>query len=502
MLKNPLRFAQENLVSRSARNKPKSFFLSGLLLIVLFFPGWSLIEAENNNHQEVCQPGELDRVEKELSRDEYQQLLKDCLAYYEKYYQVQEGVYQTQLTEVRSNRQTLEGELAYLEGRIQTLEAQIQKSQLMVRDLGLEIEDKVKSIEVAQRRIEDYRLELADLIQLAYQYDQQPIALEILAGEESLTDIFHSLVILDSLNERLQERLQGAEDLKIYLQEQQILKETEKKDLETEIVLHSVQEGDLRSTQETKDSLLENTKGQEKIYQQQLSKVQVEAQGKVEELQSRLFRLIDIPEGGIKFGRAVEVAESTAQLTGIDPAFLLAILAQESSEIIGANVGGCYLADPQSGGGTYIKTGRFAPKTMKPSRDVPPFLSLLKKLGRDWKKTPVSCCIFRDGQAWGWGGAMGPAQFIPSTWAIYEQEVQRILQKETPANPWGIQDSFLAAALYLREMGADSSYRGQLNAALKYFGCSSAYCVSFYGQPVLKRAQQYRDEIELIHQAE
>jgi len=483
--------------------KPKSIFWSGLCLAVLLFPSWGLVEAEKeNDFQEVCQPEQLDKAEKEISRDEYQQLLKDCLAYYEKYYQVQEGVYQTQLTEVRSDRQTLEEELSYLEGRIQTLGAQIQKGQLVVRDLSLEIEDKVKSIEVTQNQIEDYRLELADLIQLTHQYDQQPIALEILAGEQSLTDIFRSLVILDSLNERLQERLQGAEDLKVYLQEQQTIREAEKEDLEKEIVLNSVQKSDLRSTQETKDSLLENTKGQEKIYQQQLKKVQAEAQSKAEELRSQLFRLIDIPEGGIKLGQAVEVAEATAQLTGIDPAFLLAILAQESSEIIGANVGGCYLTNTKTGAGTYIKKGGVAPKTMNPTRDVPPFLNLLKKLGRDWKETPVSCCIFRDGQPWGWGGAMGPAQFIPSTWAIYEQKVQRMLQKETPANPWGIQDSFLAAALYLREMGADGSYRGQLNAALKYFGCSSAYCVSFYGQPVLERAQDYREEIELIHQAE
>jgi hypothetical protein len=484
-------------------SKPKKLILGGsFFLAVLFFFGWQLSLAEERNLQQICQPAELDKIEQESSREEYQQLLKDCLAYYEKYYQVQEDVYQNQLSEVQGSRQTLEGELAYLGGRIQALEAQIQESQLIVRDLTLEIEDKGESIKVTQKQIEDYRLDLADLLQLTYQYDKQPIVLEILAGEQNLADIFRSLVVLDSLNERFQERLQGAKDLKVYLEEQQSLREIEKEDLEKEIVLHSFQEDDLVSTKETKDELLERTKGQEQIYQQQLKKVQTEAEEKAEELRSRLFRLIDVPEGGIKFGQAVEVAESTALLTGIDPAFLLAILAQESSEIIGANVGGCYLTNAQTGNGTYIKSGGVAPRTMKPSRDVPVFLELTEKLGRDWKETPVSCCIFRNGQPWGWGGAMGPAQFIPSTWVLFEEQVQTLLQKETPANPWAIQDSFLASALYLRQLGADGTYRGQLNAALSYFGCSSAYCVSFYGQPVLERSQQYREEIKIIHQAE
>ena len=180
----------------------------------------------------------------------------------------------------------------------------------------------------------------------------------------------------------------------------------------------------------------------------------------------------------------------------------MAILAQESSEHIGANVGGCYLTDFKTGMGTYIKTGKPAPKTMKPERDIPIFLNLLKKLGKDVKTTPVSCCIFRNGKPWGWGGAMGPAQFIPSTWAIYADQVQRLLKKDRVANPWAIQDSFLASALYLKALGADGSYRGELNAALGYFGCHTAWCVANYGKPVLRRTAEYEKEIKTIHEAE
>lgn len=482
--------------------KVKSIFsiLIILILVILFSPSRELIGA-TDDFQVTCQIDSLNQAEKNLPQDEYRQILQDCLNYYEQYYQIQEGVYQVQLEKTQGQRQSLESELAYLESRINTLQAQTQKSQLVVRDLSLEIEDKIDSISVTQESVNNYRQGLADIIQLAHQYDQQPVALELLADNQSLSDIFRNFAIVSSLNDRLQKLLKGAEDLKVYLKEQQDAKEIEKDGLEKEIVLQSLQKKDLSSTQASKDSLLENTKGQEDLYQNQLQKVKTESQSKVGEIQSRLFQLVDIPQGGIQFGQAVEVANSVSQLTGVRSAFLLAILAQESSSIIGANVGGCYLTNTKTGAGVYIKTGGVAPQSMKPTRDVPVFLALTKKLGKDYKTTPISCCMFRDGQPWGWGGAMGPAQFIPSTWALYEDQIQQLLGKDAPANPWAIQDSFLAAALYLKDLGANGTYRGELNAALSYFGCHTAWCVVNYGQPVLNRASQYEEDIETIHQA-
>jgi peptidoglycan hydrolase CwlO-like protein len=472
-----------------------------LILAILLSPSQYSTRAIDD-FQKTCQFESLDQAEKNLPQDEYRKILQSCLDYYERYYQIQEGVYQTQLDKTQGQRQSLESELSYLESKINTLKVQTQRSQLVVRDLNVEIGDKVDSINITQERIEGYRQELADIIQLTHQYDQQPITLEILAGGQNLSDIFRNFAVLDSLSGRLQELLKGAEDLKIYLKDQQDQKEIEKNNLEQEIVLQSLQEEGLHSTQESKDSLLEKTKGQEDLYQAQLKKVQTEARSKVGEIQSRLFRLIDVPQGGIQFGQAVKVAESVSQLAGIRPAFLLAILAQESSAVIGANVGGCYLVNTKTGAGVYIKTGGFAPKTMKPTRDVPLFLDLTKKLGKDYKTTPVSCCMFRNGQPWGWGGAMGPAQFIPSTWALYQDKIPSLLGKGTSANPWAIQDSFLAAALYLKDLGANGTYRGELNAALSYFGCHTAWCVANYGKPVLNRASQYEKDIETIHQAE
>ena len=194
-----------------------------LVLTILLVPNPGFLNAQENL-QVSCQVAKLDEAQKNLSQNVYRQLLKDCLNYYNKYYQIQEDVYQGQLSKVQTNRQSLESELSYLKGKIGTLEARMQRSNIVVRDLNLEIKDKADSINVTQDRITQYRQELSDFIQLAYQYDKQPIALEILTSNQTLSDIFRNFAVLDSLNERIQELLKGAENLKGYLKKQQDLK--------------------------------------------------------------------------------------------------------------------------------------------------------------------------------------------------------------------------------------------------------------------------------------
>jgi len=106
--------------------------------------------------------------------------------------------------------------------------------------------------------------------------------------------------------------------------------------------------------------------------------------------------------------------------------------------------------------------------------------------------------------SYGWGGAMGPAQFIPSTWVLYRGKVKEIIGKA--ADPWNIKDAFLAAALYLKDYGAaKQTYDSEFNAVLSYFAGPSWYKSYYsnvyrkdYGYPVMGLVSGYEKDIEAI----
>ncbi|MDO8583121.1 MAG: hypothetical protein Q7R51_01170, partial [bacterium] len=96
----------------------------------------------------------------------------------------------------------------------------------------------------------------------------------------------------------------------------------------------------------------------------------------------------------------------------------------------------------------------------------------------------------------GWGGAMGPGQFIASTWQIYDSKVESITGKI--ADPWDIRDAFLATALYLEASGG-STKSGEFKATMNYFsGASWTKWEEFYGNSVLSIAAQYERDIVAI----
>jgi membrane-bound lytic murein transglycosylase B len=127
---------------------------------------------------------------------------------------------------------------------------------------------------------------------------------------------------------------------------------------------------------------------------------------------------------------------------------------------------------------------------MKPTRDVQPFLDITAALGRDPYKTVVSCP-----QSIGYGGAMGPAQFIPSTWKLFASRLSSALGVTT-ADPWRPQDAFMASGMYLSDLGASGGYTGQIRAACKYYGSGGSSCA--YGTQVMARVQTIQNNIDII----
>jgi len=234
------------------------------------------------------------------------------------------------------------------------------------------------------------------------------------------------------LDLQIKESLENIKSLKTYLENQKQSLDEEKEDLERMVKIQILQKQESQAIKKKQEYFLKLTEAE---YQKYLREKK-ETEEKAAKIRARIFELIGIPEAPT-FGQAYELAKYVETITGIRPAFLLAILKQESN--IGKNVGRCFLKNPKTGEGVRVKTGEKQPGVMAPGppyhskrNDVAYFLEITKELGRDPYNTLVSCPINDPARGLipgktSWGGAMGPAQFIPSTWVLYKDKVEKII---------------------------------------------------------------------------
>jgi membrane-bound lytic murein transglycosylase B len=172
------------------------------------------------------------------------------------------------------------------------------------------------------------------------------------------------------------------------------------------------------------------------------------------------------------FAEAWNRADAVAKQLGIRTALLLALVAQESR--FGEHQGSGNWKDD-----------------MHPSQWAA-LQQIAQGLGLDLDAIPVS-----KKPDYGWGGALGPAQFLPSTWLIYEDGIRRITGHTFPS-PWNIDDAFAGAALKLAEAGATSkTAQAERKAALMYFAGENwdNPAFGFYADSILELAQEMEAEM-------
>lgn len=395
--------------------------------------------------------------------------------------------YENDITKTQQEKKTLQNQISILKKKISKLNLQINESGLMIKDVSYQIKDTEKSIEKTTLNIETSKQKLAGILRKIYEEDQKSFVELLLSGAQ-ISDFFDNLVALEIIDNENKNILENIKGLKITLGTQKQSLGDEKGDLEKILKIQTLQKQESDSTRKEQEQLLKTTKGKESEYQKMLAATKKRAA----ELRARLFELMGVAKVPT-FGEALDVAKWVSGITGIRPAFLLAIIEQESA--LGKNVGQCYLANADTGAGVSIKTGSTISRVMSPKRDVPHFLNITQNLGRDPYKTPVSCPM-----SFGWGGAMGPAQFIPSTWVIYDNRVKAVIGT---ADPWEIRDSFLAAGLYLTDYGAASQSRNnEWKAAMIYFSGSTSSKYKFYGDSALSRADRIQGWIDDIEKAD
>lgn len=388
------------------------------------------------------------------------------------------------ITKTQAEKNTLQNQITTLKNKIKKLDLQISQSNKIIGDLRSQIKDTTASIDKTTRDIETTKTQLSGVLQSLYEESQKG-QLEILLTGRSLSDFFGNLAALEALNGRSKDLLENMKQLNAYLGNQKQALESDKEEEENFVKIQMLQKLQNQIAQEQQQKLLNITKGKETEYQKLLTDKRKRAQ----EIRSRIFELIGVPSAPT-FGQAVEIAKYVSSQTGVRPSLLLAVLTQESN--IGKNVGQCFLKDTNTGNGVRITSGASVRNVMKPSRDIQPFLTITQELGRDPFHTSVSCPIPSVG---GYGGAMGPAQFIPATWMGYRDRLSAITGK--PGDPWDIRDAFLAAGLYLADKGAAKQTQdAEWRAAMMYFSGTVNLRYRFYGDNVMAIARQYENDIK------
>lgn len=385
---------------------------------------------------------------------------------------------------------TLTGDVNYLTSQINALKAKIKARALVISQLKVAITEKISKIGTLSEKIERQHQSIAQLLRNTNDFDNESMV-HLVLSDSSLSSFYDDLESYASIKAAVKTSVDELRGIKNET-------ESEKKDLEKKRNAETDAKAELESAQQKvaqseadKKQLLAISKKTEAAYQQ----LAAEKKAQADKIRSALFPLANTSQK-IEFGTALAYANEANKLTGIDPAFLLAILTQESN--LGSNVGQCYLTDQATGSGVGKNTGTPFLNVMKPmgmpgrKGDVEDFLRITGKLGLVWNQTAISCPIAGVG---GYGGAMGPAQFIPTTWTLFETRLKNLLGHD--ANPWAPKDAFMASSMYLTDLGGvGASVSAQNIAACKYYGSGGASCS--YSQSVQRLKVGIQANIDLL----
>ncbi len=402
--------------------------------------------------------------------------------------------WQKVLDDTKAKKNTLQGDVTILNAQIAKAESEIKQRNITVTSLNKEINQKVANISTLETRIANNKNLLANLLKKKDQNEMEPIFYLLLSSKD-LGNLITDIDDINTVNQGLQNLFADLRETKTETQKEKEtldIKKNQELDAKYEVEIKKQQ---ISQNQTEKKQLLTFTTQAESNYQSVLA----ERQRQAEVIRSALFDLRDA--GGISFAKALEYASYAESKTGVRAAMILAILSQESD--LGKNIGSCYISNLTTGDGVGKNTGTPFQQVMKAPRDTVPFEAITKGLGLTWATTPVSCPLgatYYVGR--GFGGAMGPSQFIPSTWQLFVGRLKSALGVSLP-NPWDPQHAVMATALYMSDLGASvGTYTGERNAACRYYSgraCDNAkpYNTS-YGNSVIAKAEKFQTDIDFL----
>lgn len=405
--------------------------------------------------------------------------LKEELAKTEQEIKEQEAILNKQ--KVKSN--VILGEVNKLTTQIKSVQKNIDAKNSVIKEIGSDINLKDQTVHQLNNKLDRSTEVLAELVRAKNKIDDVSI-FEIVTAYENMSDFYVEVdsvakiqKTIDRLLDQIRELRGLTEEEKEKLEEKKIREQEIKAKIEVEKKQVTVKEAEQKN-------LLASSKAIEQTHEQELAAKRAKAAG----IRSALFKLRDTK--GISFDDALAYANAASKATGVRPAFILAILKQESD--FGTNVGTCNRpGDPEEKKWYNIMPG---PTSGSWRDDQTVYLEIMKNLGRDPEGTPLSCPIGN-----GWGGAMGPTQFIPTTWKAYAGRVATAAGVKV-ADPWNPQHAFIATSVYLADLGASAqTYAAEFEAAGRYYaGGNWQTAGKGYATSVLSHAAIFQANIDFL----
>lgn len=391
------------------------------------------------------------------------------------------------ITKLQGEGSSLQRDINILDGEIKKAKLQVKATDIAIQALASNITVHSRSISTLTNQLFTQKKALGELIRKTREVDDYSLV-EVAFSSQDISDFFGDLDAYASINEAIDESSKKITTTRASTEKEKAGLETQKTQQEKLKQLKVAEQKKIEVAEAEKKKLLAQTKGQEAAYQQ----IKAMHERTASQIKAELFALAG-GGGAIPFGTAVEHAKTASRITGVRPALILAILSQESD--LGRNVGQCLVTNLTTGDGVGKNTGTPFSGIMKVPRDTVPFERIMNALGRDWSTTPVSCPL-----PGGYGGAMGPTQFIPSTWEGVEGSLKSALGVSA-TDPWNSLHAITATGIYMQRNGAGAqTYEAEHKAAAMYYaGGNWAVAGQGYANSVMSKAAAFQKDIDTIN---
>jgi len=172
---------------------------------------------------------------------------------------------------------TLEGQLSAINEQIRGLELQIEATELEIEKVQMEIEVTNKDIAIKEEEIVNQKKILGSLMREIYKQKNNDLLFVILSSE-NFSDLVSRMEYLSAMQIKSADTLKKIKKMKEELEEKKKELEVSKQDLEKLKSQRQEEESALEGQRAFKVQILDQTKGEEAVFQEQLSKARAEEQ--------------------------------------------------------------------------------------------------------------------------------------------------------------------------------------------------------------------------------